>query len=212
MGRRLLLDLVMLALLITVLARPLTGGVVHEAAGIILLSLFAGHNILNRRWYTTLFEGRHDLPRLLATGVNLALVISLLTTLITAVPISRFVFAFLAIDNDMWVAQLHITAAMWMFVLVAVHLGLHGKTVKQWLSSSADGPKTFGVRVGKWVILILAGFLGIRASLDRNIGSKLIMYYSFDYFRADDSVAGYITDYLSMMFLYACVAHHAARK
>jgi len=210
--RRLLLDLVILILLVTVLARPLTGGVIHEAAGIVLMALFAVHSLMNRHWYIAMFKGRFDLFRALTTAVNLALTVAMLTTLVTAIPISRSVFAFLAIENDMWVAQLHITAATWLFVLGSVHLGFHGEQVKRWLSSPVGGLGSAAGRAGTWVFLVLIGNFGIQASLDRNIGSKLIMYYSFDFFRAGDSVAGYLTSYLSMLLLYACVAHHVIRK
>ncbi|HNW35375.1 MAG TPA: DUF4405 domain-containing protein, partial [Candidatus Ozemobacteraceae bacterium] len=175
MGRRLLLDLVMLVLLLTVFARPLTGSAVHEAAGIVLMALSAAHSLLNRYWYLSMFRGRYDLLRSLATCVNLALVVAVLTTLITAVPISRYVFAYLAIDNDMWVAQLHITAATWLFVLASVHLGFHWETMKRGLLFPVDGAVTTGGRIGRWGLLILACCLGARASLNRNIGSKLIM-------------------------------------
>jgi len=225
--RRAVLYLVMLALLMTVLARPLTGDWVHEAAGVLLLAMLAAHTVAKRRWYLALSKGPWSLRRAASAAVNLSLIAAMTTVLVTAVPISRFVFGFLAIDNGMWVAQLHIAAALWLFVLASVHLGFHWEPVKRVLPLPADGAVTSGGRVVgcgpaelcrpgvagplpasiRSGLLILACGFGARACFNRNIGSKLIMYYSFDFFRAGDSVAGFIIDYLNMMVLFACVAH-----
>ena len=101
----------------------------------------------------------------------------------------------------MWVSQLHVLAAMWLFTLVAVHLGFHaGTMIRSFHVFSADWT-TPPRKATIWFVYILAAVVGVRAGINRNLGAKLIMYYSFDFSRGGDSVVMHCLDYLAIMFL-----------
>jgi hypothetical protein len=65
MGFRLVNDLVMTFLMLIAMAYYITGNIVHEVVGIVVLLLFIVHNFLNRPWYKAIFKGKYNVLRFL---------------------------------------------------------------------------------------------------------------------------------------------------
>ncbi|MGE7759678.1 DUF4405 domain-containing protein [Peribacillus sp. NPDC097895] len=110
-------------------AYQITGNTIHELIGVILFLLFIAHNILNRRWYKTIFKGKHNVQRILSITVNLLFLVSMAVVMISSVPISRDIFAFISINNDMTLLQIHVMASYWGFIFMAVHIGMSWGTI-----------------------------------------------------------------------------------
>lgn len=201
--------------MLVVMAYQLTENSTHEVLGLLLLLLFIIHQFLNRQWYQHLFQGRYTTRRIIGITVNLFMLLAILTIITTALPISRTVFAFLKIQNGMLVAQIHIFAAYWLFILLSIHLGLHGDTIINKLERSA-GTKTleknFLLRIALRMLILVIAIYGMYSSGNRNIGSKLIMYSTFDTWRLNDSLLGFLTDYLSIMLLYFSGAYYLSKS
>ncbi|MDR1923567.1 MAG: DUF4405 domain-containing protein [Planctomycetaceae bacterium] len=200
----------MLFLMVAVFAKSCTGSRFHEIAGVVLVFLFVVHHVLNRRWCLTFFKGKYGLRRILSNIVNSILLVAILLTTITAVPISGTVFAFLDIDNGMLVSQIHVMSGVWLLILVSVHLGLRWKMVLVCVRA-----RFIGTSVGVWCVLRLLVlffvFCGIYASCRRNIGSKLVMYYTFDFSRGENFWTSFAFDYFAIIILYASITHYAIR-
>jgi len=86
---------------------------------------------------------------------------------------------------------------------MSIHIGMHGRVIVLLVR------KMFGIidsnRIGMIVMRIIAlaiTIYGIKSSFDRNMGSKLIMYYSFDITNADESALWTLISYLSIMGVY----------
>ena len=123
-------DLAMTVLLLLLMAKQLTGDVAHEWLGAGMFVLWIAHHALNFGWHRSLFRGKYMPVRAMQTVINLLLLADMLGTMVSAVILSRAVFAFLPISGGIALARpMHIFCSFWSFVLMALHLGLHWKMV-----------------------------------------------------------------------------------
>lgn len=206
---KLAIDLVMVVLMLTALASPLTGNTIHEILGVSMLGLFFVHNILNWRWYKTALKGKPNVLRVLQIAVNLLLLAAMLVLMVSAVPISYTVFAFINVNGGLIARKLHILAAYWGFILMSVHLGMHwgmvmGAVHKMTRITNTNHIRTMVLRI----MTVLIAACGVYASFDRDVGSKLILYYTYSYWNFDESAMFFFTDYLAIMGIYICVTYY----
>ena len=68
-GLRKLVDACMLILLLCLMSYQVTGGEKHEWTGILMTLTVIVHQILNRRWYAALFNGKYNPYRSTTTAV-----------------------------------------------------------------------------------------------------------------------------------------------
>ena len=98
--------------------------------------LLVAHNIFNRRWYGTITKGRHEPRGIVTKAINLSLLASMLTLLVTSVIISQTVFSFLPLNTTFTARQIHAMVAYLVLLIAAVHLGhaldaYHGHSARQ---------------------------------------------------------------------------------
>lgn len=94
MKLRMWADLAMTVLLLCQMAWLLIGETTHEWTGTAMFLLFIVHHVLNRRWYGSLFKGKHGPARLLQITVDILLRAAMAGLIISGVMLSRTVFAF----------------------------------------------------------------------------------------------------------------------
>lgn len=207
---KMIIDFVMAVLMLAEMAYRFTGNMFHEVAGISLFILFIVHNILNRQWYKTIFRGKMNVRRILNTTVNILLLVMMVVLMISAMPISRIIFAFMHIQNSGLIArQIHTFAAYWGLILMAVHIGMHWEMVMGGVRkivgiTGKNRIRTIVLQVVAFIIVVH----GIQSSFDRNVGSKLILYSTFDIWNSDESVAKLFFDYLSIVGIYICGTYY----
>lgn len=209
---KLAIDLIMTVLILTTMACRLTGTTIHELLGITLFILFVIHNILNWGWYKSLLKGRYSTIRIFHTAVNLLLFITILALLISGAMLSRTVFAFMDLNGGLFARQLHMLSVYWGFILMSVHLGMHWGIImdtvrKMTKITSSNRNRTLALQI----MAVLIALYGVYASFSREIGAKLILYYTFDFWNYDQSPVIFFIDYLSIMGLYVCVTYYAIR-
>ena len=149
------LDLGMTVLMILVMSYQATGNLFHELAGVLLLLLFLGHNIMNRRWYRALLKGRYAGYRSMLTAVNLLTLVSMLAAMGTGIYLSQDIFApLLGMREAYLIRPFHVAAGSWGTILVAVHGGMHirlpfwGKTKAGAGKGSAEKSAAAALRKG----------------------------------------------------------------
>ncbi len=207
------IDLVMTVIMLVAMANRFTGNTIHELVGVLIFVLFIVHNILNRRWYqTVLNKGKNNVLRILNTAVNLLLLVTMVTLMASAVPISRTVFAFIPVNGGMIARQIHVLAAYWGFILMSVHLGMHwgmviGVVSKMTGITGTNHICTMALRI----MTVLIAVYGVHASFERDVGSKLILYYTYSYWNFDESAMFFFTDYLSIMGFCICVTYYVSK-
>lgn len=201
------IDVLMTALLVVLMAYPVTGQAVHEWVGAGMLLLFLAHHSLNRHWLGTLGKGRYSGRRILQTVVDVLLLADLLALMFSGIRLSRYVFTFLpGLGSAAAARRLHMLASYWGFVLMGFHLGLHGGAV------TAPLRRRLGGRAGALSRCVgaAAGLYGACAVWTHQIWQYLTLRSEFIVFDFDRPAALYFWDHLCMMALFALLACAAA--
>lgn len=121
-----IIDIIMSVILLFVMAYQVTNSLYHEWLGAGMLVLFIIHNLLNIKWYGSLFKGRYSVKRVLWTLINIAVLIAILLTVYSGMAMSRNLFSFLNLSTGSASARvIHLLACYWSFVLMSCHLGIH---------------------------------------------------------------------------------------
>lgn len=213
MKLKLLVDMVMTALLPCQMAYMLIGETAHEWMGTAMLVMFIVHNILNRKWYGNLFKGRYSAGRVLRTGVNFMVFLSMAGLMVSGIILSREVFAFLPLEGGLGFARtLHMVSAYWGFILMSVHLGLHWGMVMNVVKKAAGISSASKVRslIVRAVVLAVCCFGGY-ALIRNNIADYLLMRSQFVFFDMEMPLAVFFAEYLAMMGLWGCLAYYVDR-
>lgn len=92
--------------------------------------LFIAHQILNFRWYKSLFKGKYTPMRIFQVFVDMLTLLSMVAMMYSGIVLSRYVFSFLPVNGGMALARkLHILGSYWGFLLMSLHLGLYWNMV-----------------------------------------------------------------------------------
>ena len=170
---KLLINLLMAACIVTMLAFRLTGGELHEWMGVGLYVLFVIHCILNRNWFSIWNKGRYRFRRAMSSTVNVMLIICMVIVCVTGLMNSRFVLGFLELGGEMAARQIHSFSGYWGMVLVGIHAGIHWRKILVVICKikrlDQNGIRWRGLRIAA---LIIASY-GAWAFFDRDMGVNL---------------------------------------
>ena len=210
---KIILDLVMTILLLLLMAKQITGASAHEWLGAGMFVLWIVHHILNFRWHRQWFKGRMTPFRILQAAVNFLLLIAMLGTMVSAVILSREVFAFLPIAGGIALARpMHIFCAFWGFTLMALHLGMHWSMILGMARKAAGGEASPKMQKLLRILGGAAAVYGLYAFLKNRIWSYLFLTLSFVYFDFEQPVVLFFLEYLGMMASFVFLAHYGTRK
>lgn len=210
---RLALDCTSGGLLLLCMAYWWLGNLTHEVAGTSLFGLLVVHNVLNRRWYASLRRKqppRSALDKLLVA----ALLAAMATLLITSVLISQSVFTAIAPGDAYAARRVHVAAAYWAFIVVALHIGIRWRVV---LGAMRQCAQALPLRwqppraVLALVIAVLAA-AGIYSSFQLGIGGKLVSRVSLDGWDFVESTWAFFIHHLAVVGLYASLAYHVFHR
>lgn len=207
---RLALDSLAAVLMVAALAYWWLGNLAHEVIGTALFGLVALHAWFNRRWYLGLFRGRYDARRGAAAAVNLAFLVVMAVVLVTSILMSRDVFAFLGIEADFRMRDIHMFASYWAVALLGVHLGLNWLIVMN-VTRGALGLRgrhplrTWGLRAATACIALQ----GVQASTEMTFGTKLALSHALDMWDFTSQVPRFFVNYGAIIGLYAVIGHYA---
>lgn len=207
------IDILMTALLLGLMAYQITGQALHEWFGTGMLVLFIAHNILNIRWYGSLFKGRYRLPRTIQTAVDFSVLAAMLCLGYSGIVMSRHVFAALPIGGPMATARsMHMAVSYWGFVLMSFHLGMHWGMVTGMCGRMLKGRKMTGAVT--WVLrlsaTLIAGY-GLFCFIRKDIVSYMFLKNEFVFFDFEQSMLSVILKYAAMMGLWVFAGFYIAK-
>lgn len=215
LGVRLGLDGVMVLLFATSLAFRATDREAHEWIGLSFCALVLLHTLWNLGWYKTLFSGKHHARRAVNTLTNLALLAATAVMCGCGIANSRHIFGFSRCIDGESARRLHCFAAYWGLVFLGIHAGLHWEMVMAAVKKHLPTAGGRANRVwGVWAARLFAGaiaVLGVWASFERDMGSKLFLGFSFDFWSPDRPLPLFYACNLAIMGLYGAVAHYARK-
>jgi hypothetical protein len=184
----------------------------HEWLGITLAALFAVHNIINLKFYTSLFSGRYSARRIAATAVNIFLVLDIAVLASVGLMQSKSVLSFLHLPGAMQLRVIHTTAAYWLIPLIGAHIGLHWETLMnsfRKIIKTKDGDIKFTIIMRGAALIFFAA--GVCSCFDRNMFAKLFFGFSFDYWHEERPTILYFAEMLSIMGMYVLISHYFFR-
>lgn len=202
---RIAVDISMAAILLFLLGWHLFGNFPHEILGTGLFVLFSIHNILNFRWYRSLFRGRYTVFRAVQTAVILLLWLCIVLTAASSLMISRDVWAFLEVPGAAVGRKIHLVATAWLFVLSGVHLGFHGEAVvgkiRRFFKRRTKTAFTAGIFFT--VLTAAAAVYGAVVFVRRRLYSDLFLLSEFKFFDFEESPAVFLAEAVCMTVLFA---------
>jgi hypothetical protein len=208
---RMVIDVTMTILMLVTMAYQITGNTIHELVGVILFLLFIAHNIFNRRWYKTIFKGKHNVQRKLSIAVNLLFLLSMAVVMISSVPISRDIFSFIPINNDIIILQIHVMTSYWGFIFMAVHIGMSWGIIINAVRNMTGITSTSHIRtIALRIIAVLIVVYGVQTYFERDMLSRLTIYNPFGW-SFDESSMGFLIDHLAIMGIYISGTHYGLK-
>lgn len=206
------IDFLMTVLLLLLMAYQVVGETLHEWFGAAMLVLFLVHNILNIKWYKSLFKGKYKPVRILGTVLNFAVLVSILSLGYSGIVMSRHLFAFLPIDRGMALARvMHLAGSYWGFVLMSLHLGLHWGMIIG-MFRKLTGGKRLPVLV--WSLRLFAAMIagyGAYCFIGADIFSYMFLKTEFVFFDFEKSAFSVFSEYIAMMGLWIFVGYYIAK-
>ena len=207
------IDFLMTVLLLLLMSYQITGQELHEWFGAGMLVLFLLHNILNIRWYGSLFKGKYTLLWAMQTLINISVLIDMLCLGFSGVVMSRHVFAGLPIHGPMATARtLHLAASYWGFVLMSIHLGFHWRMILglfRRLWSRKKTPAAF-VWLMRFIAIFIAGY-GAYCFHKENIVSYMFLKQEFVFFDFEQSAVSVFAGYITMMGLGVFIGFYTVK-
>ena len=208
---KIVVDAAMTVLLLLLMAFELVGSAVHEWIGLGMFVLFIVHHVLNWRWSRNLLKGKYTPFRILQTVLVFAVLVSMLSAMISAVIISREVFAFLPISGGRSFGRtLHMLAAYWGFVFLSLHLGLHWSIMTGMAGKLCKKQS----RIRAWILRIAAAGIavyGAFAFVTRQIPGYMFLRSQFVFFDFEEPLVFFFLDYLAVMGLFVWIGHYLAK-
>lgn len=121
-----IIDILMTIVLIPLMAYQVTGEAAHEWLGISMVALVIIHQVLNRKWYASLFKGNYTPFRIFSIIVNVLLLISIALTAISGISMSNHAVPFLYnLVNVNKARVMHLAFSYLAFILMGLHIGMH---------------------------------------------------------------------------------------
>jgi hypothetical protein len=175
----------------------ITENLIHEILGTTLFVLFIVHNILNYKYYKTIFKGKYTFKRTVIFIIDLLLLTSMIEMIISAINISNNVFAFLNISSKIWGRKLHMLSTSWGFVIMSIHLGLH---LNMLISKINKKMKNSTFEYIYYLVFILILIYGIYSFIKMNFISDMFLLNPFKVYNFDESPFVFYLHVLSSSF------------
>ena len=196
MKKRLVIDVILMGCLILLMSYNLIGELYHEVIGVLMAIIVIVHHCLNKYWVKNLKKHVHYFENCIV----FLLILTFIGSMISGILISRHLFS-LNVYNPL-VLRMHMLCAYWGFILMAIHLGLHFKTLKHYLKPH----KTF-LYISVFIVLY-----GLFAFFKRDILGYLTLKNLFFMLGDHENVFLYCMDYMTIMYSIAFITYFIKEK
>lgn len=206
-NKRMIVDIGMSVVLLLLMSYQITGELLHEWFGIIMTILVIIHQILNRKWYSTLFRGKDNSYRIISNSINILLLISFALTAFCGMSMSDHAVPFLyGMAPISFVRRMHLSMSYYSFALMGIHLGLHlPATISRFKLDS----KTKNIIN---IILCLLACIGLYLYIKNGIHNYMLFKAAFAFFDYSKSALLVFIENILMMILFVFIGSCLAKK
>ena len=209
------IDFLMTVMLLVLMAYQVAGQKLHEWLGAGMLVLFILHNILNIRWYGSLFKGKYKPLRIVRTIVNLGVLAAMLCLAFSGIVMSRYAFEPLKIHGPMATARsMHMSASYCGFVLMSMHLGMHWGQIIGMFRGFFKENKSSARVVIIWVLRLAAtavAVYGLYLFIHKDIPSYMFLKNDFVFFDFEKSAISVLMENAAMMGTWVFAGYYATK-
>lgn len=202
-----IIDIVMSMILLFLMAYQVTDRLYHEWLGAGMLVLFIVHNLLNIKWYGSLFKGKYSVKRALWTLINIATLIAILLTGYSGIAMSRHLFTFLDLSTGSASARtIHLSASYWSFVLMSCHLSIHWGMMITAIDKKAKKNAVFW-----WIMRLIAFAIAVYGAVrfyQQDIYSYMFLKNQFAFLDFEKASMLVILDNAAMMTAFVYVLYY----
>lgn len=207
---KLVIDFLMYVIILVLMSYMITGQKLHEWLGAGVFILFLLHNILNYKWYASLFKGKYSAVRTTKTITNAVILVTFLILIVSGIVMSLYVFPFAALKRYTAVARkLHLSLSHLIFILMSLHFGMHWSTVmgvfrKIFFKGNRSSVRTMILRI----ISVTAAIYGIFRFIELDFISYISMKVQFAFFDIGQPSVLFYLDYLVVSILFVFIGHY----
>lgn len=159
---RILLDFLMTVLMLLLMAYQIASESFHEWVGIVMVVAGIAHQILNGRWYPSIFRGRYTTLRAAQTICNLLLLLSMAVTAASGMAMSNDATPFLRLTRGLLLPhRVHLAMSHWGLVFMGLHLGFRWGTLTAKLPKKRPDHKLLSAAAFFFAVWGLMRFCGM---------------------------------------------------
>ena len=133
-SKKIVLDVVMAIIMISLLNLNFTGIKLHEILGLLIFFLFLFHNVFNFKWIkaitTKLINKNIMLKTKIMYVVDVILLVLVVLNVYTGILISKYTLTTITANNIPLTSDLHHIFAYLLISMLIVHVGLHWKQIR----------------------------------------------------------------------------------
>lgn len=194
-------DILMTVVLMLLMAFQVTKQSAHEWLGIAMTVLVTVHQIFNRKFYTSIFSGKHSAIRAVQISVNVLLLLSFAVTAVSGISMSGHAVPFLSgFLRASTARQIHLVMSYWSFVLMGVHIGMHLSVVAGRLPNGKP-------KIAAAIFMSLVSAYGLMLFLNADIPSYMLMRVKFAFFDYKKSAVYVLLENLAMLSSVSFMAY-----
>lgn len=190
--------------------------ILHELGGVLWVVAVLLHLSWNQQWFSYLLHGKWATMRGVAMLINILLILSSITVILSGICISNHVFKGmvpLALQRNIVIHQLHVSLPYLMLILMGLHVGLHWQGIWQrFMKALRWNSNSLTYRAGCYFCVLMLFIGGIYGSLMNRIGDRLQLKHIFATAATQASWEVYLLMLISIMGMYAVVSHTIQRK
>lgn len=203
---KVIIDVSMILLFLVQMAYHLIGNALHEYIGIALFILLILHNILDRKWYQGLWKGKYTPVRAFHTTLNFLLLISCFGLMFSAICLSTTLSDVLHLQAVMLGRKLHMIFTTWSFVLMSMHVGIHGNMMVGIIKKHIKNQQRLYWGIARLIVFVVSVY-GLYTFISRGMIQRMFLLSEYAFFDYQESLIFFMSDYIAMMFLFANVAY-----
>lgn len=159
----------------------------------------------------SLRKGKYTPFRILQTVIVLAVLLTMLGSMISGILLSRHAFPFVDVHGVAMPARnVHMVCAYWNLVLMSLHLGLHWSILIGVAGKRFQNPSAVRMGSARIAGAAIAAY-GVYAFIKRAVGTYMFLRVHFVFFDYEEPLLLFLTDYLAIMGLFVFLGHYAGK-
>lgn len=198
---KIIVDVLMSVLVLACMSGLLAGDLLHEVFGTILIVAFIVHNIINWRFYTSLFSGKYTLFRITQVVLNILCLVCMVLQAVSGIILSTYVFSFLNIQSGFsWARKLHLAFGYWTLIFTSIHLGFHWSMImgKMKWNKVKNQFIVWTLRI----VVILISIIGVYYFCKNQLYLYMFLRVHFAFFDFEQPLALFYLQYLAISVLW----------